>query len=242
MKRIFDIFFSIIAIFIISPLLIILIILWIKNKNSPFYIANRVGQYGKNFKMIKIRTMVINADKSGIDSTSEDDKRITKTGRILRKFKLDELTQFINILKGDMSFVGPRPNIRREIDIYTNEEKKLLNLKPGLTDFASIVFSDESKILNGKTDPDIAYNQLIRPGKSKLGLFYLKKNNFLVDLVLIILTLSSIFSRRFSLRLIQSLLIKLNASNEILQIAARRKTLMPSPPPGAINIVKTRNK
>ena len=127
--------------------------------------------------MIKIRSMKVNADLSGVDSTANDDSRITLVGKIIRKFKIDELAQLINVFLGQMSFVGPRPNVERETSLYTTEEKKLLNLKPGITDISSIVFSDEGDILEGRDDPDITYNQLIRPGKSKLGIFYIENSN-----------------------------------------------------------------
>ena len=125
MKRIFDIFFSFSGLIITSPLIIIILFfVWLNDKKSPFYVSNRVGKTQKEFKMIKIRTMIVGADASNVDSTSSDDKRITKIGSLCRKIKVDELPQLFNIFIGDMSFVGPRPNVRREIDIYT---KKNLN-------------------------------------------------------------------------------------------------------------------
>ena len=186
MKRFFDIFFSIFGILIISPFLfIILFMVWKKDKSNPLYIAKRVGKNGKEFNLIKIRTMIINADKNNVDSTSVNDKRITKIGSRIRKYKIDELPQLFNIFLGHMSFVGPRPNVRRETNLYTDVESKLLKIKPGITDFASIIFSDEGSILEGSLDPDLTYNQLIRPGKSKLGLYYLKNNNILIDVFII---------------------------------------------------------
>ena len=125
--------------------------------------------------MVKIRSMIINADKTGVDSTSSDDMRITSVGKVIRKLKLDELSQLWNVLIGDMSLVGPRPNVKSETDLYTKIEKNLLNVKPGITDFSSIVFSDEGDILSGSDDPDLLYNQLIRPWKSRLSLFYIEK-------------------------------------------------------------------
>ena len=121
--------------------------------------------------MIKLRSMIVNAEKSKVDSTSSNDPRITKIGKIIRKLKLDELSQLFNVFIGEMSLVGPRPNVKRETDLYTKVEKNLLSVKPGITDFASIIFSDESEILKNVDDPDISYNQLIRPWKSRLGLF-----------------------------------------------------------------------
>ena len=123
MKRLFDIFISSFGLLITFPIIVIfLYLVWSKDKSNPFYIPNRVGLNGNEFKMIKIRTMKVNADKSGVDSTSLNDPRITSIGSIIRKYKIDELPQLINILLGDMSLVGPRPNVKRETDLYTNVE------------------------------------------------------------------------------------------------------------------------
>jgi lipopolysaccharide/colanic/teichoic acid biosynthesis glycosyltransferase len=167
--------------------------------------------------------------------------RITPVGHFIRSYKLDELTQLWNVLKGDMSLVGPRPNVKRETDLYTSQEKKLLTIKPGITDFASIVFSDEGEILADKADPDIAYNQLIRPGKSRLGLFYIGHKNILVDLLLIAFTALAIVSKRGSLRAVNALLKFLKAPGDLIVLAAREKPLTPQPPPGSDEIVTNRN-
>lgn len=242
MKRLFDILFSIFGLIITFPFLfIILIIVWHKDKSNPFYISKRVGKNGKEFKLIKIRTMIKNADKSNVDSTSISDKRITKIGSKIRKYKIDELPQLLNIFLGEMSFVGPRPNVRRETNLYTNLESKLLKIKPGITDFSSIVFSDEANILENSIDPDLSYNQLIRPGKSKLGLFYVDHNNIFIDIFLITITLISLLSRKISLKMIVFLLSKLKASKELILLASRKEKLFPAPPPGSNTIVKTRN-
>jgi lipopolysaccharide/colanic/teichoic acid biosynthesis glycosyltransferase len=185
--------------------------------------------------------MIVNADKSGVDSTSSSDNRITSLGRFIRKYKLDEITQLWNVLLGDMSLVGPRPNVKRETDLYTYEEKTLLKIKPGITDLASIVFADEGDILNGQNDPDIAYNQLIRPGKSHLGIFYVKHQTILLDIQLIFYTITLMFSREKTLKKIQNLLRKLNANDEIIKLASRTFPLKPMPPPGSSKIVTSRD-
>ena len=144
-KRIFDVIFSFIGLIFVVPLIIpFLFLIWIQDFKNPFYVADRVGLHFKKFKMIKLRSMVIKADKSKVDSTSANDPRITKVGAIIRKLKLDELTQLFNVFKGEMTFVGPRPNVERETNLYSKKEKELLEVKPGITDFASILFSDES--------------------------------------------------------------------------------------------------
>jgi lipopolysaccharide/colanic/teichoic acid biosynthesis glycosyltransferase len=241
MKRFFDITFSFLGLIVASPILIPTIFLvWIQDWHSPFYIAPRVGKNEKPFKMVKLRSMIINADKSGVDSTSSNDNRITAVGKFIRKYKLDELSQLWNVLIGDMSLVGPRPNVKRETDLYTLEEKKLLTIKPGITDFSSIVFSDEGEILKDSIDPDLAYNQLIRPGKSKLGIFYVNNRNMILDLKLIFLTIIAIVSKEKALSLLVPILMKLKSDKNLIQIASRKYELIPMAPPGAINIVTNR--
>lgn len=241
MKRIFDFILALIGLIISSPILIpVIFLVWIQDWHSPFYIAPRVGRDENQFKMLKLRSMIVNADKSGVDSTSSNDKRITGVGRFIRKYKLDELSQLWNVLIGDMSLVGPRPNVKRETDLYTIEEKKLLTVRPGITDFSSIVFSDEGEILKDQQDPDIAYNQLIRPGKSMLGLFYIEKRNFIIDIKLIYLTVIAIISKEKALNSLVVILKKLGTTDLLIQIASRKRQLVPMPPPGAKNIVTNR--
>jgi len=184
--------------------------------------------------------MVVNADKSGVDSTSANDTRITPLGALIRKYKIDEIPNFFNIFKGDMSFVGPRPNVKRETDIYTDEEKKLLSVKPGITDFASIVFSDEGEILKDSKDPDLDYNQLIRPWKSRLGIFYINKRNLFIDLKLILITAIAILSRQKALNLVKKLLIKSKADKKLISVSTRQVSLVPTPPPGSDSVVENR--
>lgn len=241
MKRILDFILALIGLIISSPILLpVIFLVWIQDWHSPFYIAPRVGKGEKPFKMLKLRSMIVNADKSGVDSTSSNDKRITGVGKFIRKYKLDELSQLWNVLIGDMSLVGPRPNVKRETDLYTIEEKKLLIVRPGITDFSSIVFSDEGDILKDQSDPDIAYNQLIRPGKSMLGIFYIEKRNFLIDIELIYLTAIAIISKEKALKSLVLILKKLGANELMITIASRKQNLYPMPPPGANNIVTNR--
>jgi lipopolysaccharide/colanic/teichoic acid biosynthesis glycosyltransferase len=241
MKRVFDFILAFIGLILSSPILLpVMFLVWIQDWHSPFYIAPRVGKGEKSFKMLKLRSMIINADKSGVDSTSSNDKRITGVGKLIRKYKLDELSQLWNVLIGDMSLVGPRPNVKRETDLYTIEEKKLLTVRPGITDFSSIVFSDEGDILKDQNDPDIAYNQLIRPGKSMLGIFYIEKRTFIIDIKLIYLTVIAIISKEKALNSLAVILKKLNATELLITIASRKQNLYPMPPPGANNIVTNR--
>jgi lipopolysaccharide/colanic/teichoic acid biosynthesis glycosyltransferase len=219
------------------PLTLLCAMIWLYDRGSPFYIATRVGRRGKPFQMVKLRSMRVNADKTGVTSTSADDQRITPVGHFVRRFKLDEFIQLWNVLKGDMSLVGPRPNVPSGVAGYTQIERQLLTVRPGVTDFASIVFSDEGDILAGKLDPDLAYNQLIRPGKSRLGLFYVENVGISVDLRLIWLTAVAVISRPAALRGVVTLLQSLNAPADLVEVARRDKPLAPMPPPGATSVV-----
>jgi lipopolysaccharide/colanic/teichoic acid biosynthesis glycosyltransferase len=242
LKRLLDILVALTGLIVSSIIVVpVCIGVWLQDFKSPFYMGPRVTRGGRVFKMAKLRSMVVRADKSGVDSTAANDPRITPIGAFIRRYKLDELTQLWNVLKGDMSVVGPRPNVKRETDLYTAQEKRLLDVRPGITDISSIVFSDEGEILRGQADPDIAYNQLIRPGKSLLGLFYIDHQSFLLDLKLIALTAVAIVSRPRALAGVQSVMRKLGASQDLLDIAAREKPLVPRPPPGADRIVTSRD-
>ncbi len=241
LQRICDIILSAIGLLIASPILIpVCILIWLQDYHSPFYIAPRVGYREKMFKMIKLRSMIMNADKSGVDSTSASDRRITPIGNFVRRCKLDELTQLWNVFWGDMSLVGPRPNVKRETDLYTPVEKKLLSIRPGITDIASIVFADEGDILKDSKDPDIDYNQLIRPWKNRLALIYVDKPSLSLYFRLIFLTGLTIVSRQNALAGIQNLLEDINADPQARAVARRQQPLVPTPPPGATEIVTSR--
>jgi lipopolysaccharide/colanic/teichoic acid biosynthesis glycosyltransferase len=193
-KRVFDAFCSTVGLVFLSPLL-----LWIawrirREDGGPvFYRGVRVGLHGKPLRIFKFRTMVVDAEKLGASSTSDDDPRITRIGKFLRKYKLDELPQLINVLKGDMSFVGPRPQVKWAVDLYTEEEKALLNVRPGITDYASLRFPNEGEILKGSKDPDKDYMEKIHPEKMRLGLEYVRNRSFWLDIKLILQTVLAIF-------------------------------------------------
>ena len=240
-KRLVDILASFFGLLFFSPILLpAMFLIWKEDKKSPFYITPRLGKNGKSFKMIKLRSMVVDADKSGVVSSSDNDMRITPIGHKIRRYKLDELIQLWNVLIGDMSLVGPRPNVKDETDLYTNVEKELFSVRPGITDFSSIVFSDEGDILKGKDNPDLAYNQLIRPWKSRLGLIYIKNQSFLLDIKMIIYTLVSIFSRQRALNWVVSQLKLMNADSNVVSISKREEELYPFPPPGIDEVVTKR--
>ena len=188
-KRAFDFLISLLGLLVLSPVLSILALLVKLSSPGPvFYRGVRVGRYGKPFRILKFRTMVVDAERIGGSSTPEDDPRITTVGRFLRKYKLDELPQLINVFKGDMSFVGPRPQVPWAVELYTEEEKALLSVRPGITDYASIRFSKEADILRGSGDPDREYLEKIAPEKIRLGLEYVRNHSLLVDIKIILAT------------------------------------------------------
>jgi lipopolysaccharide/colanic/teichoic acid biosynthesis glycosyltransferase len=190
MKRLFDIIFSLFGLIVLSPLLFVLAILIKKEDGGAvFYRGVRVGRNGSPFRIFKFRTMVVNAESMGGPSTSDDDPRITKVGKFIRKYKLDELPQLINVLKGEMSFVGPRPEVLHYVNMFTEEEKAILSARPGITDWASIWNPDEGAILAGSADPEKAYMEKIRPEKIRLQLKYVRERSFINDLKIIVLTL-----------------------------------------------------
>ena len=241
-KRIFDSIFSFILLLILSPVFIIFsFLIWKQDWHSPFYIAPRVGKNEKIFKIIKFRSMIFNADQSGVDSTSTNDSRITLLGQFIRKYKIDEIPNLFNILIGQMSFVGPRPNVERETDLYTKQEKILLTIRPGITDFSSIVFSDEGNILENSDNPDLDYNQLIRPWKSRLCIFYIQNRSLFLDIKLIIITVLAVISKQKALEKVNKMLVKLDADERIISISLRQFKLVPHPPPGTDQIVVSRD-
>lgn len=196
-KRAFDIIVSGIFLLTFAPFFLIIAILIKKGSEGPvFYRGERVGRYGKMFRIFKFRTMVSNAEKLGGSSTADDDPRITKVGKILRKYKIDELPQFINVFLGQMSLVGPRPEVKKFVDMYTSREQTILSVLPGITDWASIWNSDEGAILAGSEDPDKAYMELIRPEKIRLQLHYVEDRSFLTDLKILFQTVTKLFKQR----------------------------------------------
>ncbi len=190
-KRLFDIVFSLIGLIFSSPLLLIFSILIKKESPGPaFYMGERVGKDGKIFKMFKFRSMVLNADKIGGPSTSADDPRLLRIGKFLKDHQFDELLQFINILRGDMSFVGPRPEVPSEVETYDKETRDIiLSVKPGLTDLATLEDVHEAEILKGAPDPHEAYRRLIQPGKLRLAKEYVKTRSFWLDIKIILKTI-----------------------------------------------------
>lgn len=193
LKRIFDFILALIGLVVLFPLLLICALaIKLTSPGPVFYRGLRIGLHGKPFHVFKFRSMVVNAEKLGGITTSADDKRVTKAGMFLRKYKLDELPQLINVLAGDMSFVGPRPEVASEVDQYDVNARRLLTVRPGITDYSSIKFRNEGEIVSGYSDPHKAYKELIQPEKIRLGLYYVNTHNFWVDIKLILKTVAVI--------------------------------------------------
>ncbi len=238
LKRLFDIVASGCGLIALSPLLLpIIVLVWVQDFRSPFYIAPRMARGGGKFRMVKLRSMTVDAAKSGVNSTSANDRRITPVGHFIRRFKLDEFMQLWNVLKGDMSLVGPRPQVELDASLYTAVEKRMLTVRPGITDLASIVFSDEGDILAGSDDPDLKYNQVIRPWKSRLALLYIDHQSLWLDLRIILLTLQAILSRESALLKVVEILNTWKTDELLVRMAGRREQLLPYPPPGSDSIV-----
>jgi lipopolysaccharide/colanic/teichoic acid biosynthesis glycosyltransferase len=199
MKRAFDLCVGVIALVLLSPLfLVVAAAVWLDDGFPVFYRSVRVGRDGRPFRIWKFRTMCVGADRIGPSSTAEDDPRITPRGRTLRRFKLDELPQIINVVRGDMSFVGPRPQVPWAVALYGAREQRLLRVRPGITDYASIVFADEAAVLRGSPDPDREYLETIAPEKIRLGLQYVEHCSLGLDLRILAATLCRLVGIRHS--------------------------------------------
>ena len=193
MIRFFDFILGLVGLVVLAPIFIVLAI-WIKidSKGPVFYKQVRVGQNGINFGLFKFRSMVVDADKKGLITVGGRDPRITRSGYFIRKYKLDELPQLINVLVGDMSLVGPRPEVRKYVNLYTDEQQKVLSVKPGITDYASIEYMDENEILGKSSDPEKTYIEDIMPEKIKYNMKYINNKNLFEYFKIIFLTVLKI--------------------------------------------------
>jgi lipopolysaccharide/colanic/teichoic acid biosynthesis glycosyltransferase/nucleoside-diphosphate-sugar epimerase len=240
-KRTLDFAFALLGLVLLAPvLLVIALAVWWNDFRSPFFLGRRAGRGGAEFRMVKFRTMTPDAWRSGVSSTAAGDARITSVGRWLRRWKLDELPQLVNVLKGEMSLVGPRPQVAAEVALYTREERQMLDVRPGITDPASIVFADESSILEGSDDPDLLYNQIIRPWKSRLALLYVEHRSSLSDVFILVLTFLAMISRSRALAGVEMLLGRWGADETLRRVARRVEPLAAHPPPGARDVVANR--
>lgn len=193
-KRLFDIISSLLGIIILSPVFLIIAI-WvaIDSRGGVLYKQNRVGKGGKEFKLFKFRTMQSDSDKKGLLTVGMKDSRITRVGYYLRKYKLDEFPQLFNVLAGDMSIVGPRPEVSKYVALYNEEQKKVLSIKPGITDYASIEYANENDLLAKASNPEELYIKEVMPAKLKLNLKYIQEMGFVADVKIIFRTFGKIF-------------------------------------------------
>lgn len=174
MIRFFDILFSALGLIVLSPLFLVLyLLIRLESRGGGFYSQQRIGLGGKPFRLYKFRSMRAGSDKKGLITVGEHDNRITRTGAFIRKYKLDELPQLWNVLTGDMSLVGPRPEVEKYTSLYTPEQRRVLDVRPGITDWASIEYVDENRILGEASDPDKAYVEQIMPAKIALNMRYI---------------------------------------------------------------------
>jgi lipopolysaccharide/colanic/teichoic acid biosynthesis glycosyltransferase len=193
LKRLFDIIVSLVMLVLLSPLfLLISLLIIIDSRGGVFYKQVRVGKFGKDFKLFKFRTMRPDSDQKGLLTVGAKDSRITRIGIYLRKYKLDELPQLLNVLGGSMSLVGPRPEVRKYVDLYTEEQAKVLNVKPGITDYASIEYINENEILAQSSNPEKVYIEEVMPAKLKLNQIYIQNPGLLQDLKILLLTIKRI--------------------------------------------------
>jgi lipopolysaccharide/colanic/teichoic acid biosynthesis glycosyltransferase len=228
------------AIVVLMPVIALaLAATWAVDRRNPVYVSLRAGRNGVAFRMLKIRTMIVTDGRSGQMTTAADDPRLTWLGRLLRGCKLDELLQLVNIVRGEMSVVGPRPQLLPEVATYTEEERGLLGVAPGLTDFSSIIFWDLAEIVRAKPDAHLAYQQLVRPWKSRLGLFYVRHSSVPLDMLIVLATLCSMVHRPTGLALVVWTLRVWGAQQDLIAVARRSEPLKPTPPPGAARVVGT---
>lgn len=195
MKRVIDIFASAFMLILLFPLgLVIALLIACDSRGGVFYRQSRVGRYNRDFTLYKFRTMRTDADRLGLLTVGARDSRITRVGYYLRKYKIDELPQLLNILVGDMSFVGPRPEVRKYVDLYNDEQKKVLSVRPGLTDYASIAYINENEILEKADDKEQTYINEIMPEKIKLNMKFIQNPSLCQYFKIIFLTIKSIFA------------------------------------------------
>jgi lipopolysaccharide/colanic/teichoic acid biosynthesis glycosyltransferase len=200
LKRGFDLVSVALGLLILAPVMVAIAVVIKREDGGPvFYRGIRIGRHGREFRIYKFRSMVIDAERLGGSSTADDDPRITRIGQLLRRYKLDELPQLINVAAGDMSFVGPRPEIPRYVNMYNEEEKAILTVRPGITDWASLWNPDEGALLAGSPDPDKVYEEKIRPTKIRLQLKYVRNHSVMIDLKIILMTLAAVVARRSAL-------------------------------------------
>ena len=196
-KRAFDLIFSLLLLLALSPVLAVLALaIQLDGRGGVIFVQRRVGKNNADFSLFKFRTMKPGADRSGLITIGDGDSRITRTGRFLRKYKLDELPQLVNVLNGTMSLVGPRPEVRKYVNLYSETQKEVLRVRPGITDYASIAFSNENELLAAAAEPEKEYIERIMPQKIEMSRRYIREMGLMTDLKIILMTIRKVIMNR----------------------------------------------
>ncbi|RYG87870.1 MAG: sugar transferase [Alphaproteobacteria bacterium] len=222
-KRVFDFSLALAGLALTLPVLLgAMLAIWLQDGHNPIYWASRVGQGNRNFRMLKLRTMVPGTDRLGGRLAPDGDPRVTRVGAWLRARKIDELPQLLNVIRGEMSVVGPRPDLREGVDLYSGDELRLLEVRPGMTDFSSLLFFDEGRLLAEVRDPDACYRTVIRPLKRRLGLLYVERRTLAIDLRLAWLTVKRFAARQPALAQAGEMLAALDAETDLIAVFGDR--------------------
>lgn len=238
LMRLIDIAGGFVGTVISAPfILLAMVAIWLEDRHSPFYIAERVGAGGKPFRFIKLRSISMKKEVKPDEIISSRDPRVTPLGHFLRASKIDELPQFWHVLSGQMSLVGPRANVRTIVEAFTEEERRIVSVKPGITDLASIVFMNLGKVLEHSDDPKLDYNRLVRPWKSRLALIYVDNPSVSLALRIIWLTVTAFFDRDVALTGVARIAEIYHADPKLAEAVLSHDRLEPYPPPGANEII-----
>lgn len=223
-KRLFDVIVAGVGLLLSLPLIAVAsLFIWATDKSSPLYMTHRIGRGGKKFRAYKLRTMVVGADRNGATTARHGDARITSVGAILRRTKIDELPQFVNVIAGDMSLVGPRVTIEKVIERYDAFDRSvILSVRPGVSGLSAVVFSDLDYLVKGQTDPEAAYFRHVFPWITRFEIYYIETRTFWLDLSLVALTAVNLVSRGWALERLAAILARRGAPAEIVQMAHRR--------------------
>lgn len=238
--RLLDILGGLVGLALSAPLILIaMALIWLEDRHNPFYIAERIGAGGKPFKFLKLRSISARRGVGSDEIITADDPRVTRLGHLIRASKVDELPQFWHVLRGDMSLVGPRANVASIVASFTDEERQIISVKPGITDLASVVFLNMSKLLEGSSNPKLDYNRLVRPWKSRLALLYVRKQSLGLALYTLWLTGLAFISHKRALEGVARVVSRHKSDPKLARIVRQEEDLIPYPPPGADQVVSS---
>lgn len=218
-------------------ILVAMAMIWLQDRHNPFYVAERIGAGGRKFRFIKLRSIPHRSGVRPDEIITSRDPRVTRLGHWIRASKVDELPQFWHVLRGEMSLVGPRANVQTIVDAFTEEELRIISVKPGITDLASIVFMNLGKVLEASENPKLDYNQLVRPWKSRLALIYVDNQSVGLALRIIMLTVVAFFNHQRALEGVARIAMRYKSDPKLARIVRREEQLTPCAPPGATAVV-----